>query len=894
MRIPLLSLLVFVAASCSMPPARPAASTVAVTVQGPSFNETAALSRFVIPLGVPGAVTAAELSVHDGATELLFGADGRVAPAGQRLTLTPGQSTRTLFLPGSRTYRFALTARDGRTPANEVAYGHVTQALPKDGSATVAVPLTTLIEQAELVSVPAANAVIIGQELDLKLFVRPPGRSDLRVPTGDYSVTYQVSDGAELIESSDPTEAKLGVRVAAREGATGTLTVTATVTGLTSPAPGATGTVQATFTVPIHTSDDPGKDVSPPTVTLNDPGVPRPGETVTLTGSATDDRGVTRVEVYDGAQLLGTAAVNGTTWSYAWRPEAGMHDVTVVAYDAAGNTGSASAVVTVAAPDFTVSVEDASLSIKPGATASTTVSIQRLHGFTGGVTVEATNLPADVAAEPLVIPGGSTSGTLVLAASPYATGSSAASVTASGGSLSRSATLNVTVDTSALNVVYVSTSGSNANAGTAAAPLASIQAGITQASASGAEVRVAGGTYHESLTLASNVRVVGGFDPQSWVRAPATHETILSGGSVAVLGSGVSNAALDGFTVLSADGSGAGARSSYAVVLRDSTAVSITNNRLRPGVGAGGANGERGANGAAGGPGADGGAGQCDSSPPGAGGAGGLHPAGALLSGGAGGRGGAEGAHSGLAGASGSGSQGGSGGAGGSGGNPGRAGGNGMSGGGGASGGHGSGASAVVTVDVARLTDPFVASAGRSGTHGSHGSGGGGGGGGGGQGGTFVDNGSGNGGGGGGAGGEGGRGATGGGGGGGSFGIVLLSSTNVIIEGNDIITASGGAGGAGATGGTGGAGGRGGLGAKHCTQEIGAGGNGGNGGTGGTGGASGGGAGGPSIGVLEDAASSSTRESNATTAGAGGAGGAGGVGSSAGATGVSSAYLKLP
>ena len=68
--------------------------------------------------------------------------------------------------------------------------------------------------------------------------------------------------------------------------------------------------------------------------------------TLTLTGTAEAN---STVKVYDGATLLGSATANGTgAWSYTTAALAnGAHSLTATATDAAGNTGAASAALSV-------------------------------------------------------------------------------------------------------------------------------------------------------------------------------------------------------------------------------------------------------------------------------------------------------------------------------------------------------------------------------------------------------------------------------------------------------------------------------------------------------------------------------------------------------------------
>ncbi|MFP2905126.1 Ig-like domain-containing protein [Pyxidicoccus sp. 3LFB2] len=94
---------------------------------------------------------------------------------------------------------------------------------------------------------------------------------------------------------------------------------------------------------------DPTVDLTPPTVSLTWP-LPNDyvSDTITVRASATDNLGVTKVEFYDGATLLGTdsTAPYAVTWN-THPAKNGQHTVSARAYDAAGNVGTASVTVTV-------------------------------------------------------------------------------------------------------------------------------------------------------------------------------------------------------------------------------------------------------------------------------------------------------------------------------------------------------------------------------------------------------------------------------------------------------------------------------------------------------------------------------------------------------------------
>ena len=97
--------------------------------------------------------------------------------------------------------------------------------------------------------------------------------------------------------------------------------------------------------------------------------------TVQLEASAADDRGVAKVEYYDGATLIGTATV--PSYLVAWNSRtgaSGSHTLTARAYDAAGNTATSEAVAVVVDNDF-VAPTTAILSPSNGSALSGTVQV---------------------------------------------------------------------------------------------------------------------------------------------------------------------------------------------------------------------------------------------------------------------------------------------------------------------------------------------------------------------------------------------------------------------------------------------------------------------------------------------------------------------------------------
>ena len=89
-------------------------------------------------------------------------------------------------------------------------------------------------------------------------------------------------------------------------------------------------------------------------------------QTVTITASASDNVGVTKVEFYQGSTLKGTDTTNAYTYSWIFTAsDNGTHSWIAKAYDAAGNVGTSSTVnltVNISTPDTTPPSVPANLS----------------------------------------------------------------------------------------------------------------------------------------------------------------------------------------------------------------------------------------------------------------------------------------------------------------------------------------------------------------------------------------------------------------------------------------------------------------------------------------------------------------------------------------------------
>ncbi len=144
-------------------------------------------------------------------------------------------------------------------------------------------------------------------------------------------------------------------------------------------------------------------DTTPPTAKISSPlaGATVSGTAVAVSGTAADNVGVTKVELYvDGTLYTSTTA---SAFNFSWNSTTkanGSHSLMVKAYDAAGNTGSASVSVNVsntASASASTSTTGPALQIHADATevtgvtnGSTVTPGIRPAGFTGKVVVNGT------------------------------------------------------------------------------------------------------------------------------------------------------------------------------------------------------------------------------------------------------------------------------------------------------------------------------------------------------------------------------------------------------------------------------------------------------------------------------------------------------------------------
>jgi len=352
-----LAVLALLLSACGRPTvADPSLVTVTVAVDLPG----AASAGDPSPQGFPydpadGSIAGTvEVYVYDkNDAPVLFevaGSTYTAAPTGAAfIELTAADNTATVNLPSAGSpYRFKSLGKSGGAV---VAYDDQTRNVTVNPS--VFVTLRSVLEDAVLVPRYPTSVATPGQVLDLMLIVMANDNAEfpnayLQVPIGDFTATYGTVTNADLGATSNR-----GVRLTVSPLCSSDVTVAGHVTGIVeSSGDFVTGDVPFHggdgFSLPCPPSAEGGMavDLTPPTVTLDgfDPvsGV--------VTGTANDDYGIAKVEIYDGPVLLASTDPtdeNANVALIAFTPlsdsftttlkAAPIGGITVVARDPSGN-----------------------------------------------------------------------------------------------------------------------------------------------------------------------------------------------------------------------------------------------------------------------------------------------------------------------------------------------------------------------------------------------------------------------------------------------------------------------------------------------------------------------------------------------------------------------------
>ena len=192
--------------------------------------------------------------------------------------------------------------------------------------------------------------------------------------------SVQIYDGATLLGPATVSSGNWSYTTAALLDGSHSFTAKATDnagnTTTTSAVTATVDTTPPTETISTTINTDTGA-----TTTITSGGVTK-DNTLGLSGTVSDASGVSSVQIYDGATLLGPATISSGNWSYttAALPD-GSHSFTAKATDTAGNTTTTSAVT--ATVDTTPPTETISTTINTDTGATATIT-------SGGVTKDNT------------------------------------------------------------------------------------------------------------------------------------------------------------------------------------------------------------------------------------------------------------------------------------------------------------------------------------------------------------------------------------------------------------------------------------------------------------------------------------------------------------------------
>ncbi len=225
--------------------------------------------------------------------------------------------------------------------------------------------------------------------------------SNTETDLAGYNVYYQADSSTQPFQGTGATQGPSPIDILKQT----TATMTATISGL-DPAHGYyfavtaynTSGVESVYSNIVYVAE-----MVPPTVSLSYPAANATvSGTVSVTASASDNVGVTKVEFYLNGALQTTDT--STPYLYSWNTSslaAGSYTLMAKAYDAAGNVGqSADVPVTVikdtTAPTVSITAPANSSTLSGTttitATASDNVGVSKVEFYADGVLLAATNV----------------------------------------------------------------------------------------------------------------------------------------------------------------------------------------------------------------------------------------------------------------------------------------------------------------------------------------------------------------------------------------------------------------------------------------------------------------------------------------------------------------------
>lgn len=366
----------------------------------PLVNSTTALSLSSGSVAVGQSVTL---------TATVTGPQGAPVPTGT-VTFMNGSSTLgtgTLDSSGNATYSSSSLAATTYTVTAQYAGNTYYNASTSSAQSLVISPLATTTT---LTITP--SSAVAGTSVSMVAKVTPASGSG--IPTGTVTFKNGSTQLAAIAVNASGTATFTSSSLAA-----GTYSVTASYSGDASDASSVSPAASLTLTSVVATTTTLASSATSVTT----------GTSVTLTATVSQASGANvptgTVTFTDGATTLGTGALSSGKATYTTSSLAiGTHSITAsYAGDTndTSSTSSALSIVVTGVPSFTLSASPTSATIPAGQSATSTVSVQPVNGFTGTATFACSGLPAHAtctfAPASVTISGGAATTTLTIATS---------------------------------------------------------------------------------------------------------------------------------------------------------------------------------------------------------------------------------------------------------------------------------------------------------------------------------------------------------------------------------------------------------------------------------------------------------------------------------------------
>jgi hypothetical protein len=438
-----------IAGTCTIDANQPGNSTYAAAPQvAQSFTVTAAPSYTLV-------ATSGTLSVTQGST------------ATDTVTVTPANGftgSVTLTATGLPTGVTASFGTNPATGASGITFTATNTATTGTSTVTITGTSGTLTASTTIaLTVNAAPSFTLAPTSATVSVIQGASVTDTINVTGANGFTGSVTLTATGLPSG--VTASFGTNPATGSSVL-TLTASSTVTTGTATITisGTSGNLTASTTLALTVNLPPSFTLAPTAATVS----------VVQGASATDTINVTAANGFTGSvTLTATGLPSGVTASFGTNPATGSSVLTLTASSTAatgtatvtisGTSGTLTASTTVSvtvtpAPSFTLAPTAASVSVVQGATATDTVNVSGLNGFTGSVMLAATGLPTGVTASFGTNPATGPSVLTLTASSTAATGTTTVTITGTSGGLTASTTVSVTV-TAAPSFTLAATAG---------------------------------------------------------------------------------------------------------------------------------------------------------------------------------------------------------------------------------------------------------------------------------------------------------------------------------------------------------------------------------------------------------------------------------------------------